>query len=432
MKSFSRICFLATGMLLCYAASRAQGAHVQTATNFINNPGSGVISATFGGNSTTNNLIVVSVTYSGVGIQVRTSPVGVTDSKGNVYAKIVGPTNWQANTWRGELWYAYAITGGAGAITVTVTLTGTPPNSGGLAYSQVYISEFSGIRSASNPLDVFAASQGTMAGAGAFNSGGGASPTNYSNELIYGSAVGQGPGTINNSVAAPAFTSASGANGNRVEFRNQAAGNTSVQANFNMVGGGGAYYVNMATFRSTTSVLPVKLRSFDANAQSNGSVRLDWVTESEINNDYFEVQRSTDGTSWEPMKTVKGAGNSSSIIHYTETDASPVAPVTYYRLRQVDYNKSSEYSSIQRVDIAGSEKMLIQVHPNPTTEWLYVDGAESSLKEIAVFNVIGVNVGNQISDIVERDGGISINVANLHAGLYILHVGKTAVKFYKQ
>ena len=171
MKSFSRICFLATGMLLCYAASRAQGAHVQTATNFINNPGSGVISATFGGNSTTNNLIVVSVTYSGVGIQVRTSPVGVTDSKGNVYAKIVGPTNWQANTWRGELWYAYAITGGAGAITVTVTLTGTPPNSGGLAYSQVYISEFSGIRSASNPLDVFAASQGTMAGAGAFNSG---------------------------------------------------------------------------------------------------------------------------------------------------------------------------------------------------------------------------------------------------------------------
>jgi hypothetical protein len=399
-------------------------AHVQTSTNFINNPGGATITAVFGAVSTNTNLIVVSVTYSGVGIAVNT----VTDSKGNTYAKITGPSNWNGNAWRGELWYAFNITGGAGAITVTVTLSGTPVLAGGLKFSQVYISEFSGIRSASNPLDIFAANQGSVPGpaGAAITSGSGASPTNYSNELVYASAVGSS--TAENLGAG--FTSASSANGNRVEFRTQVAGNTSVSGDFNQAGAG-AYYANMATFRSLTSVLPIKLRSFNAAVQSDGQVRLDWVTETEINNDYFEVQRSGDGVSWETIRKVKGAGTSTATIHYTETDLSPISPVSYYRLHQVDYNKRDDYSGIQRVDI-GSEEKSIRVYPNPATEWLYIDAPEAYLKEISIVNVIGVEVGSQMLDIVKRDNGISVNVSALHPGLYILRTGKNAIKFLKR
>jgi hypothetical protein len=419
MLKIARILALITGLFFIVSMTAWGQAHVQTATKYLNPASAATITATFGSSSTKSNLIVVSVTYSGNARTVST----ITDTKGNVYARIAGPLNWNNDNWRGELWYSYNITGGAGAITVTATLNGTPVTAGGSRFSQIYISEFSGIRSASDPLDVFSASEGGLSGGAAITL---VKQVNYANEMVYASAVGSAS-AIN---AGLGFTMANGDNDNMVEFRVHGSEGIPEVANFYQ-NGPGAYYANMATFKTASSPLPVKLRSLDASIQSDGGVHLDWVTETEINNDYFEVQRSTDGVSWETITRVTGAGNSTATKHYTQTDPSPVAPVSYYRLRQVDYNKKAEYSTIQRVEVGTLEKE-IHVYPNPSVEWLYIDAPEAYLKNISIVSIAGVEVGSQIPDVVKRDNGVSVNVSSLQPGLYILRTGQDAVKFYKR
>jgi hypothetical protein len=105
------------------------------------------------------------------------------------------------------------------------------------------------------------------------------------------------------------------------------------------------------------SALPVELLSFDAKA-TNSNCILHWETASEINNDYFIIQRSVDGNTFEDIGKVKGAGNSTSIIDYTYIDKNPVCSTCYYRLNQVDFDGKSSLSKIIRVNFESSEFAL--------------------------------------------------------------------------
>src|SRR6202035_4923994 len=107
--------------------------HVQTAFQYQMTTASTIAKA-FASASTSGNLIVVSLDWDG---QIR-SVNSVNDNKGNTYARISGPTNWNGAGNRAELWYAYNITGGA--LTVTATLSGAPTTFSGMG-----ISEYSGI-----------------------------------------------------------------------------------------------------------------------------------------------------------------------------------------------------------------------------------------------------------------------------------------------
>ena len=70
---------------------------------------------------------------------------------------------------------------------------------------------------------------------------------------------------------------------------------------------------------TTSPVLPVELIEFTANRNGN-DVMLNWITATEMNNDYFEIQRSLDGHNWETVFTVRGAGNSNNEVDYIEYD----------------------------------------------------------------------------------------------------------------
>ena len=95
---------------------------------------------------------------------------------------------------------------------------------------------------------------------------------------------------------------------------------------------------------STGSPLPVKLISFNANLLKN-SVWLDWKTETEINNNYFTIERSSNIEYWESIKEVKGAGNSNSTLSYSIVDQKPLLGISYYRLKQTDFNGEFSYSN---------------------------------------------------------------------------------------
>ncbi|MEO5570174.1 MAG: hypothetical protein ABIT08_05690, partial [Bacteroidia bacterium] len=114
--------------------------------------------------------------------------------------------------------------------------------------------------------------------------------------------------------------------------------------------------------------LPVKLISFKAVLENN-IVNLSWVTASEINNDYFNVERSTDGKSFVSIIKVKGAGSTSVLHQYKATDA-PVSGTYYYRLKQTDFNGQFAFSYIEAVDrkensLSENSLAIKSISPNP-------------------------------------------------------------------
>jgi hypothetical protein len=120
------------------------------------------------------------------------------------------------------------------------------------------------------------------------------------------------------------------------------------------------------TFASHTfavNPLPVELLSFNA-VYNNGKVDLTWETASETNNDYFVVERSADASSFHDVLTTDGAGTTITHLSYAECDFSPLPGVSYYRLRQHDFNGDVSYSAIVPVNYSfGNDG--ITVFPNP-------------------------------------------------------------------
>ena len=111
--------------------------------------------------------------------------------------------------------------------------------------------------------------------------------------------------------------------------------------------------------------LPVTLINFKATA-NDGYIDLKWVTSSEINNDFFSIERSTDAKNWQEIITTNGAGNSNQVLEYFERDFEPIEGVSYYRLKQTDFNGQNEYFNIVtvRLENNNSEENMI-LFPSP-------------------------------------------------------------------
>jgi len=114
-------------------------------------------------------------------------------------------------------------------------------------------------------------------------------------------------------------------------------------------------------------VLPVELVSFSAKHKGD-NVELDWLTASEKNNNYFTVERSRDLINFEKIGIVKGAGNSNKPLKYKHYDNNPfISGVSYYRLRQTDFNGTFSFSQIVAIDNNGDNPDAdIKLLPNPT------------------------------------------------------------------
>lgn len=98
----------------------------------------------------------------------------------------------------------------------------------------------------------------------------------------------------------------------------------------------------------TMDRLPIVLLSFEAFEIGN-AVILEWVTQSEENNDFYTIERSVDGDNFEPILRMAGAGNSNELITYNAKDESPMEGRSFYRLKQTDFNGRFEYSEILSV-----------------------------------------------------------------------------------
>ena len=110
---------------------------------------------------------------------------------------------------------------------------------------------------------------------------------------------------------------------------------------------------------SSNNPLPIELLSFTANYNGSNAVDLNWATASETNNDYFTVERSADAVTFTEINKTKGAGNSTQTLYYKAKDSAPLSGVSYYRLKQTDFNGNYKYSNVASVNIINNSTFEI-------------------------------------------------------------------------
>jgi len=129
--------------------------------------------------------------------------------------------------------------------------------------------------------------------------------------------------------------------------------------------------------------LPINLVNFTATKQAN-DVQLKWTTATEINNDFFTVEKSTDGTHFEAIATVKGAGNSNITRSYSAIDENISTGKSYYRIKQTDFNGQSSYSVVTCVNYNTDSGFTVCPNPGNSGESMYVSIPSENNQQVLI------------------------------------------------
>ncbi|MCC3154257.1 T9SS type A sorting domain-containing protein [Hymenobacter sp. BT770] len=166
------------------------------------------------------------------------------------------------------------------------------------------------------------------------------------------------------------------------------------------------------------AALPVTLTQFIGKRTPKGTVFLGWSTANEINNSFFEVERSADALNFVPLTKIAGSGNTTSARTYSFTDENPLAGQAYYRLRQIDVDGTDAYSPI--VSIVEQKTAELAVFPNPSAGSITVPSAVGAT-QYRVLNVLGQAV---LSGKLATNGRIELNTLN--KGTFFLELTGTS------
>lgn len=169
------------------------------------------------------------------------------------------------------------------------------------------------------------------------------------------------------------------------------------------------------------TALPITLLYFDAQPAEN-RIDVSWVTTSEVNNDYFTIEKSTDGTDFVPTATIDGAGNSSVTLNYSYPDYFPVHGISYYRLKQTDFDGQYSYSQIVMVIYSGEYSFDIVTAfagETSTLNLFFTDNKKEKCR-VEIFDMIGKNI---FSSAVEAGRGMNkkrFEIPQLVRGIYFV------------
>lgn len=190
--------------------------------------------------------------------------------------------------------------------------------------------------------------------------------------------------------------------------------------------GGGATGMGFGFADPGGGTLPIQLIEFSAFS-SEDHVNLKWITATEINNDYFTILRSPDGIEWEIVKHIDGAGNSTSAITYHETDLHPLKGISYYQLKQTDFDGKSTLSKI--ISINSTDQTIVKIYPNPAKELLTIEINHANSQIVSLVTGTGKKIFIS-SDLM--DGKIQLNTRNFARGLYLLLIEQNGQIVYKK
>lgn len=182
--------------------------------------------------------------------------------------------------------------------------------------------------------------------------------------------------------------------------------------------------------------LPVELISFVGENQ-NGFNKLDWKTASELNNDYFELERSATGETFSTITRVSGRGTVNELSSYNFLDEEPMVGNNYYRLKQVDFDGKFEYSHIILVKNEGAGGVFnISVFPNPLSKGTLLNirsikdnelDAKVSVRDLTGRVLTSYTVG--ADNFVER----TVDTSNWSgAGIYIVEMTQGEKRIFRR
>ena len=166
------------------------------------------------------------------------------------------------------------------------------------------------------------------------------------------------------------------------------------------------------------SILPIKWKSF--NGETDNEINyLRWVTETETNTDYFEVERSQDGINFEGITLVNAAGNSLTDKTYSYNDEIPYVGQNYYRIKLYNLDGSVEYSNIIVLNISKNDNY--QIYPNPfdNTITYYYNNTRPEIINIEIINLLGQSIYNKIETSTNK---LVINLNDLIPGFYKIKI----------
>jgi photosystem II stability/assembly factor-like uncharacterized protein len=167
--------------------------------------------------------------------------------------------------------------------------------------------------------------------------------------------------------------------------------------------------------------IPVELESFTARLVGNGSVRLEWITASETRNYGFQVERN-EGHGWKTRTFVHGHGDSKERHEYSYVDAPPAdATLLRYRLRQIDFDGSEQFSPVVDMNVVRPEAPFLSVSPNPAVDHAYLHAAFDSDTEatLVLFDINGRPVARLLDGLVHAGThSIRWSTAALPRGMY--------------
>ncbi len=192
-----------------------------------------------------------------------------------------------------------------------------------------------------------------------------------------------------------------------IRFRNSAVNSQYRLDNIEIIGNGAG------------AALPVKLSTF--NLSSDGKdCSINWATNSEINNDYFNVEHSIDGKNFEVIGTVKGKGNSTQKQNYNYIHVQAPKGINYYKLTQVDFDGKVETFNVKSIKIGAN--FSLRAYPTESSDMIYIENPNNAT--IGIYDVTG-----KLQMAIQNEN--KIDISNLTNGIYFVKSEKEVIKFRK-
>jgi hypothetical protein len=187
------------------------------------------------------------------------------------------------------------------------------------------------------------------------------------------------------------------------------------------------FAVNNFGYGTCIVQLPVELLFFTGKKLNENNIALDWATASELNNNYFEIERSNDAINFSSIGNVASKatnGNSNYKIDYQFIDNAPLQGINYYRLKQVDIDNTTKHSKIISVVMknAKDDLSIVGITPsiNNETPKLIFNTSLDEILQVSIYNTLGQLIKSDNTAALAGNNSYEINTYNLHTGIYYL------------
>ncbi len=190
------------------------------------------------------------------------------------------------------------------------------------------------------------------------------------------------------------------------------------------------FIVNSGNVPLSNSVVPVLFSQFNANCNESGTL-LSWSTAQESNSDYFEIEKSENGSTWNALTRVTAAGYSSNTKNYQYTDVN--GGTAFYRIKQVDRDGAAYYTSIKPTNCDNKGNTYI-IYPVPAKDVLYVSiKSDKALKtRLQVYDASGKMVRNMEVVVNKGNNNFNLNLKGLASGDYIIRSTDNEINLKKR